>query len=128
MLKDSLVIAFVSCSLVVSANAQRIMGPPGPEPFVGPAGDLDMLARVFETYRARTGQLPAAEAMALVAQLHLDPWGHPYFIERHDGGVKLATYGRDAWPGGEGDDADRELWLVTCDNASCPDTCRVCSR
>lgn len=125
MIRDICVIALVG--YVVAAPPGSMFAAGHEHRVFRARADLSMLHGIAEQWRAQHGRLPCDTFLSAVALGLTDPWGRPYRYERHDGGVKFVTFGRDGEPGGEGWDEDFETWLITCESATAPDTCRVCA-
>src|SRR5688572_24904297 len=86
---------------------------------------IDALEKALDQYRLDTGRYPTAEAglSALLERpqnepkwngpylkkaVPLDPWGKPYLyrVPGQKGDFDLISYGKDAAPGGSGENAD----------------------
>lgn len=122
MIKSALTIALVSTLTALPAT-WIVRGPAGSLALVPGAIDLPAIGHRIEAYRALNGVLPSDWVMSGWASAFDDPWGRPYRFERHDGGVKLFTYGADGREGGRGHNADDAYWIITCESASAPATC-----
>ena len=126
--------------LLAGIVAPRYFGQLGKSEAAAARAQLDALEKALDQYRLDTGRYPSTELglNALVTRpqsepkwagpylkkaVPADPWGRPYRFERHDGGVKLFTWGADGREGGRGRNADDAYWIITCESASAPATC-----
>ena len=91
----------------------------------GCKADLRVLNEAFLSYKKDTGVLPDKVADLLQCPENLkgwrgpyimtpanDPWGREYLLLKNSWGMRIATFGRDGLPGGQGEDKDF-IWDVT---------------
>jgi hypothetical protein len=87
--------------------------------------DLRVLNEAFLFYKKDTGVLPDKIADLLQCPENLkgwcgpylrsqanDPWGREYLLFKNGSGMRIATFGSDGLPGGQGEDKDF-IWDVT---------------
>jgi general secretion pathway protein G len=123
--------------LVVVAIIGLLVGYVGPKYFgqIGKAevkaarAQFDAIEKALDSYRLDVGRYPTTEQglKALLSapggatkwagpylkkEVPLDPWGHAYLYKSpgEHGDFDLVSYGRDAAPGGSGEDADITNW------------------
>ena len=72
------------------------------------AVDLPRLASDATAYHEDLGALPARQRFDWPA----DPWDRMYLYEPQDRAARFASLGRDGVPGGQGEDADMEVWIA----------------
>jgi general secretion pathway protein G len=71
------------------------------------------LEGIFKMYHRSMGRFPLEEEgftplieAKVLAEVPMDPWGHPYVYRFNNENTGVLSYGADGVPGGEGENAD----------------------
>lgn len=125
-----LVVVLVILGLLAGIVAPQIIGRVSEAKTTTAKTQVELIATALDSYRLDTGNYPTtAQGLAALRDRPAtppvpptwrgpylrrpvpdDPWGRPYVYrfpgEKHPGSFDLYSLGRDAKPGGEGEDAD----------------------
>ena len=80
--------------------------------------DLPLLAQAVKIFSVRVGRPPTEEEglrslveTGILEKLPPDPWDDSYRYQVQDGAVRIWSLGKDGAAGGQGIDADLEVWV-----------------
>lgn len=121
-----MIVVLAIIALVAALIVPNVIGRPDEARVTVANSDIRTISAALKMYRLDNGDYPTAEqglaALAVkptappvpaawpadgyLAQVPVDPWGHPYVYRRGRAGFELISTGKDGKPGGEGLDAD----------------------